>query len=180
MVLRERMASDFERCLAMARAVRAMDNYPPRGTIDVAWFLAPPEHLAAWVVEDESSIAGHVALHSATDYVTTRLASGHLGRQQSALGLVARLFVDPARRGSGVGRALLAQATASAVQRGLHPVLDVATHLVGAVALYESAGWERVGEVVLDAWDGRPIDPPLPMYVYVGRPSWGPPSESQT
>jgi GNAT superfamily N-acetyltransferase len=157
----------------MARAVRAHDNYPPRGEIDIDWFLAPPEQLAAWVAEEDSSVVGHVAIHSAADYSTTRLASHHLGRPQSDLGLVSRLFVDPACRGSGVGQTLLARATAASVERGLHPVLDVATHLTGAVALYESVGWERAGEVVLDAWDGQPVEPPLSLYVYV-VPARGP------
>ena len=166
-LVRNRTQADLGPCLHMARAVKAQDDYPPRGAIDIDWFLAPAEQLGAWVAEEGSSILGHVALHSATDYVTTRLASDHLGRPQSDFGLVARLFVDPSRRGSGVGQALLARATASAVKRGLHPVLDVATHLDGAVALYESAGWVRAGEVVLSVWDGQPVEPPLSLFVYV-------------
>ncbi len=151
----------------MARVVKATDDYPPRGAIDVDWFLEPPEHVAAWVAEDGASVAGHVALHSATDYVTTRLASDHLNRPRSTLGLIARLFVAPTHRGAGVGSALLARAATAAIERDLHPVLDVATHLTGAVSLYESVGWERVGKVVLDAWDGVPVEPPLSLYVYV-------------
>lgn len=166
-MLRDRADADLAACLRIARQVKARDDYPPRGSIDIDWFLSPPEHLAAWVAEDGSSIVGHVGLHSATEYVTTRLASEYLGRAQSELGLVARLFVDPSHRGSGVGQALLAQATAAAVERGLHPVLDVATHLNGAVALYESVGWTRAGEVVLDEWEGQPIEPPLPLFVFV-------------
>jgi len=170
MLIRDRTEADLEPCLQLAQAVKAQDDYPPRGSIDIDWFLAPAEQLAAWVAEEGSSIVGHVALHSATDYVTTRLASDHLGRPQSDLGLVARLFVDPPHRGSGVGQALLARATGFAVERGLHPVLDVATHLSGAVALYESAGWVRAGEVVLSFWDGQPVERPLSLYVYVVPP----------
>jgi GNAT superfamily N-acetyltransferase len=166
-LVRERTEADLDVCLHLARAVKAHDDYPPRGPIDIEWFLDPDEQLAAWVAEQGSSILGHVALHSAADYVTTRLASDHLGRPQTDLGLVARLFVDPLHRGLGVGQALLARATTAAIERGLHPVLDVATHLHDGVALYESVGWERVGEVILDTWDDQPVDPPLPMYVYV-------------
>jgi GNAT superfamily N-acetyltransferase len=165
--VRQRTEADFAPCLRIARAVKTQDDYPPRGSIDIDWFLAPQEQLASWVAEESSVILGHVALHSASDYATTRLASDLLGRPQSNLGLVSRLFVDPAQRGLGVGQALLARATASAVERGLHPVLDVATHLNGAVALYESCGWVRAGEVILSEWDGQPVQPPLPLYVYV-------------
>jgi GNAT superfamily N-acetyltransferase len=147
----------------MALAVKAQDDYPPRGPIDVDWFLAPAEQLAAWVAEEESSVVGHIALHSAADYASTRLASTHLGCARSGLGLIARLFVAPGHRGSGVGQALVARATASALERGLQPVLDVATHLDSAVHLYESVGWHRVGEVTLTVWD----EPPISLYVYI-------------
>jgi GNAT superfamily N-acetyltransferase len=165
-LVRDRTQADLAACLDIARTVQARDNYPPRGAVDDDWFIAPPEQLAAWVAEEGSSIAGHVALHSAPNYVSTRLASSHLACGQDELGVVARLFVDPANRGSGIGEALLARATAAAVDRSLYPMLDVATHLSNAVALYESAGWERIGEVVLDAWDEETMEP-LPLYVYV-------------
>ncbi|MBV8561071.1 MAG: GNAT family N-acetyltransferase [Acidimicrobiia bacterium] len=168
--MRDRAEADLGLCLDLARAVKAHDDYPPRGQIDLDWFLAPAEQLAAWVAEEDAAIVGHVALHSAADYATTRLLSGRLRCPKSDIGLVARLFVDPARRGLGVGQALLARVAAAALERGLHPALDVATHLDGAVALYESAGWQRVGEVVLRAWDADPIEPPLPLYVYVAPP----------
>ena len=163
MLIRERTEADFAPCIDLALAVKAQDDYPPRGPIDADWFLAPTEQLAAWVAEDESSVVGHVALHSAADYASTRLASTYLGCALSSLGVIARLFVAPGHRGSGVGQALLARATASAVERGLQPVLDVATNLDGAIHLYESVGWHRVGEVTLSVWDELPIS----LYVYI-------------
>jgi GNAT superfamily N-acetyltransferase len=150
----------------MALAVKAQDDYPPLGPIDVDWFLAPAEQLVAWVAEGESSVVGHVALHSAPDYASTRLASTYLGCSRSSIGMIARLFVAPAHRGSGLGQALLARATSAAVERGLQPVLDVATHLKSAIRLYESVGWQRAGEVTLKAWD----EAPLSLYVYIAAP----------
>ena len=146
-----------------SRTVKASDGYPPRGPIDVENFLAPPEQLAAWVAEDGGNVLGHIALHASSDYATTRVASEYLGCLQSAFGLVARFFVDPGYRRAGVGHALLAHVSAAAIQRGPHPVLDVATELGPAIALYESLGWRRAGRVVLEVWD----EPPIPLYVYV-------------
>jgi GNAT superfamily N-acetyltransferase len=166
-LVRDRTEDDLGPCLEIARAVKAQDNYPPLGSIDIEWFLRPAEQQAAWVAAEHTSVVGHVALHSAVDYVSTRLASDYLERPQSELGVVSRLYVDPARRGAGVGHALLDHVTTAALEQGLHPVLDVATHLDGAVALYEAVGWKRIGDVVLSAWDTAPIEPPLALFVYV-------------
>jgi GNAT superfamily N-acetyltransferase len=80
--------------------------------------------------------------------------------------LVARVLVGPTARRLGVGHALLDAAVAEAHRLRRRPILDVATQLQGAVALYESCGWDRAGEVMIDI-DGEPS---LPCYVYVGPP----------
>jgi len=149
--------------LELAKAIKARDGYPPGGPVDIENFLAPAAELQAWVAEEDVSVVGHIALHASSDYATTRMASDYLGVPQSDLALIARFFVDPTCRRSGVGRALLDQATNAAAERGLHPVLDVATELEPAIAFYESLGWQRAGRVVLDVWD----EPPIAMYVYV-------------
>ena len=59
--------------------------------------------------------------------------------------ILGRLFVDPAARGTGAGRALLRAATGAA--RG-PLVLDVLKTYGPAIALYEREGWQRVGELV--------------------------------
>jgi len=162
-IIRDRRPSDLPRCIELARAVKARDGYPLRGPIGVAHFLAPPDQLAAWVAEDDRQILGHIALHASSDYATTRLASDYLGCPQGVLALIARFFVDPARRRSGVGRQLLTHATDAAFERGLHAVLDVATELGPAVSLYESLEWKNAGVVVLEVFD----EPPIEMHVYV-------------
>ena len=54
------------------------------------------------------------------------------------------LFVDPAARCQGVGRALLERARAFAAEQGADRLeLKTATDNHAAQALYESAGWER-------------------------------------
>ena len=61
------------------------------------------------------------------------------------IGEVRRLWVDPACRGRGIGRELMAGLEAAASDIGLS-VLRLATgdRQPEAVSLYESTGWERV------------------------------------
>ncbi len=56
-----------------------------------------------------------------------------------------RLWVDPARRGCGVGRALMDALEQAAADLG-HTTLQLATgdRQPEAVALYEATGWERL------------------------------------
>ena len=102
-------------------AVRSLDGYPPLLLQDLRRFLASPDALEAWVVEADQRILGHVALHRTTAAEVTALACRRLGVSADALGVVARLLVDPARRRRGIGRELLTTATAAALSRGLLP-----------------------------------------------------------
>lgn len=77
--------------------------------------------------------------------------------------MVARLFVAPTCRRAGAGGRLLQAATAAAEARGLAPILDVATHFMPAIALYEKHGWTRVGSVTVPFSDRD-----LHEFVYVG------------
>jgi len=161
--VRPRRASDAGACLAMARQSRMADGYPPRGPIDLATFLSPPQQLAAWVADADGAVVGHVSLHRTGAAVTVAAAARYLGVAPGDVAVVARLMVGPGARRSGAGRRLLDTAAAEARRRGLHPVLDVATELEAAVALYERAGWERAGEVTIRL----KTEPDLDCYVYV-------------
>lgn len=76
------------------------------------------------------------------------------------------LFVAPELRRSGLGRALVRHATAQAPELGRRAVLDVGQTLPAAIALYESGGWTRTGELHIPLDD---LDPPavLDLRVYV-------------
>ena len=87
-----------------------------------------------------------------------------LGKAEAQLAVVARLLVSPRARGQGAGGLLLTEATKAARARGLHPVLDVDTDLAAAIALYESQGWARAGQVTATWPNGRT----LTEYVYLG------------
>jgi GNAT superfamily N-acetyltransferase len=72
------------------------------------------------------------------------------------LGQIRRLWVDPAWRGQGIARRLMAGVEDAARELGLTSLrLGTGDRQPEAVALYESSGWERV----LVGDDGRLVPP---------------------
>ena len=72
-------------------------------------------------------------------------------------GEIKRMWVDPAIRGRGLGRRLLAEVEAAAEAAGVRVVrLDTNAHLGEAIALYRAAGYEEVppynDEPYADLW----------------------------
>jgi GNAT superfamily N-acetyltransferase len=54
------------------------------------------------------------------------------------------LFVDPAARGLGIGRALVGTVVDDMRAAGLRPCLEVLPVHAAALALYEADGWQEV------------------------------------
>ncbi|MBO3741212.1 GNAT family N-acetyltransferase [Actinoplanes flavus] len=163
-VIREKTAADDAACAALLRRVHARDGYPlflpPE---DVAGFLRPESERIAWVAEHDGGIVGHVALHCPPEDPTLSAASTATGLPPDRLALLARLFTAPEVRRAGLGRALLRHATGHAPLLGRRAVLDVGMSLPKAVALYESEGWSRAGELHIPLDEG----PMLDLWVYV-------------
>jgi GNAT superfamily N-acetyltransferase len=115
----------------------------------------------------DGEIAGHVALHETGARATMENAVQATGWPAERMVVVSRLLVAPTARRAGTGRRLLGTAVteAHAIQRW--PVLDVATHLDAAIALYESQGWTRVGAVTFRFRDGARTRE-ANSFVYVG------------
>lgn len=66
-------------------------------------------------------------------------------RLRPGVGQIKRMWVDPAARGLGLGRRLLAEVEARAVAHGLHKVqLETNRLLTEAIALYRASGYEEV------------------------------------
>lgn len=147
MIVRRRTESDLDQCVEIARRVHEVDGYPLYLPTDLHTFLVSPDAYGAWVAEEAGQITGHVALHPRSSDAVLRLAYEVLGQPVDRLGIVARLLVAPSGHRRGVGRALLEQASAEALARGLWPILDVATQLEAAIQLYESGGWTPLGDV---------------------------------
>jgi ribosomal protein S18 acetylase RimI-like enzyme len=163
-LIRPRRDDDLAACADLVREVHAVDRYPRYLPDDIASFLAPPDPYDCWVADRDGEVLGHAALVPRGLPATLEVAADILGRPKDQLAVVARLLVSPRARGQGVGRMLLTQATAAAAARGLRPVLDVDKDLAAAIALYESQGWTRAGEVTVRWSDGRM----LAEYVYLG------------
>jgi GNAT superfamily N-acetyltransferase len=72
------------------------------------------------------------------------------------VGQIRRLWVDPAARGQGVARALMAGVEDASRELGLTDLrLGTGDAQPEAIALYASSGWERV----FVGRDGRPVPP---------------------
>jgi GNAT superfamily N-acetyltransferase len=158
LVVRRRTDDDLDACVEMAGAVHQLDGYPAYLPTDLRTFLTSPDAYAAWVSEDSGEIIGHVALHRRSSVPVMAMASEALRQPVDRLAVVARLLTAPAARRRGAARVLLDVASRDAVARGLWPVLDVDTSLVGAVRLYEDCGWTRAGAVTVPLPDGSSLD----------------------
>ena len=83
-----------------------------------------------------------------------RSAGSGCAPSNPAVGQIRRLWVDPAARGRGIARALMAAVEDAARELGLHDLrLGTGDGQPEAVALYASSGWERV----FVGRDGRPV-----------------------
>ena len=163
-MIRDRVSDDGAACLDLLLRVHARDGYPLHLPPErVAGFFMTQADVAAWVVELDGRVVGHVALRRGPDDPTLVAVHRALGVPQQELLMVSRLFVDPDVRRAGVGRALLRHATAHASAMGRRAVLDVGQTLSTAVALYESEGWVRVDDLHLELDTGDTLD----LWVYV-------------
>jgi GNAT superfamily N-acetyltransferase len=182
LVIRARRDADISSCADLVREVHSTERYPRFLPADIVQFLNPPDPFGCWVADLDGEVAGHVALVPRGLPAATEIAASALGKTADQLAVVGRLFVSRRARGRGAGRLLLDIAAAEARSRGLHPVLDVDIELSAAIALYESAGWTRAGQLTVRWTDyesagltiteqnavSPTIERVLTEYVYVG------------
>ncbi len=147
MIVRLRRQPDMAACVQLLAGVHATDNYPMRWPADPSGWLTPEDLIAAWVVEDEIALLGHVALCGAEGDTGAPVWSAALSVPAEQIAEVGRLFVAADARGRGLGAMLLEAARMEAHSLGLRPALKVLEHDQGAIALYERAGWRRVASV---------------------------------
>lgn len=147
MVIRRRLQGDIASCIEALAATHASDGYPARWPADPAAWLTPTRMLAAWVLDWQGTVSGHIAIRGASGDSSAALWSTACDRSPDSLAEVTRLFVIQDARGHGYGAALLAEACGEARARGLRPVLKVLDHDRAAMALYDRMGWRRIASV---------------------------------
>jgi GNAT superfamily N-acetyltransferase len=155
-LVRCRTDDDLAALEQVVARVRAVDDYPTYlPDDDYRRFLTRHASLDAWVAELDGRICGHVALNAESSPAVMRVLreAGVTG----AVGVVARLLVDPPARRQGVARELLQTARSAADAGQRTPVLDVVESSRSAIALYRSAGWVELGRTSFVLPDGREL-----------------------
>lgn len=175
MPIRPRQTEDLEACAAVLREVHEQHCYPKIWPPDAAGWLAGHDVLAAWVNVHGPAINGHVLLHEVDPERTWPDWLAATGRGPDRLTVMSRFFVAPGARGTGAGRALMAEARAYARRHGLQLVLEVADHSHAAIGFYERHGWSEVGSGVIRIASGTVM---LPVRLLVDRLGVEPPGPS--
>jgi GNAT superfamily N-acetyltransferase len=142
--VRARRESDVDACVALLRVVHEHDAYPLWWPTDPVGWVTGGGPFGSWVAEATGGIVGHVQLRAA-DGAPLSVWERGTGVAADRLGVVGHLFVDPARRREGAGRALLDVVVGEARRRGLRPVLDVVVRNRQACLMYEACGWRCLG-----------------------------------
>lgn len=169
MLIRPRTDEDVEGCVAVMWETHRADAYPRYWPGRPAGFVVADRETDAWVAEVEGRVVGQAALHAAEDDPVLPAARRATGLDPERLAVLARFFVSPSVRGTGVGRALLQTAVARAHTTGRRPVLDVQQESWPAIRLYEAAGFVRLEPLSLDLSGlGYTGVPPLQLWVYLG------------
>ena len=144
--VRPRRAADLPALVTLLAEQQPRTAYPLRWPLPfpVEDFLVRPSEEAAWVVEVDGSVAGHVAVMTPDDELGPRFVD-LLGTDR--LALVSVLFVGLGHGGHGLGGLLLDTAVAAIRESGRLPALDVVPTHARAVGLYRSRGWREAGQL---------------------------------
>lgn len=176
MELRERREDDLPELLAIAELTVVHDRYPPHWHPRMTSFPKARSELASYVTLSENSRpVGHVALHATDADSAARAASAAVDLPIDQLAVVARLYIHPDHRRSGLARRMLNRALTDAHALGRRPILDVWDQLAPAIAFYEHCGWERICDITIHF--GSPCTDrcvhegtSIHSYVYLGPP----------
>jgi GNAT superfamily N-acetyltransferase len=148
--IRPRRADDVPALVDVLMSQQRLTRYPFRDPLPVPpeQFLHADDALAAWTAELDGRPVGHVCRVRSprgpeAEAMNRACARGH-GCAVEELGWVSTLFVDPAARGLGIGRALVGTVVADMREVGLRPCLEVLPVHSAALALYEADGWQEV------------------------------------
>jgi GNAT superfamily N-acetyltransferase len=148
LTIRSRREEDLPRLANTLVRVHAVDGYPVEGVADPEAWLRHPHEIQSWTAAQDGEPIGQVTLARAQPEDDAAVAwHEHTGGDNDRLAVLARLFVDPDRRGSGAGRLLVETARGFAQSHGLAVALDVVLKDRAAIRLYERLGAERIGDI---------------------------------
>lgn len=155
-VVRRRREDDLPALVQLLAEQQPVTAYPLRWPLPfpVEEFLVRRTEEAAWVVEVDGTVTGHVSVGRPDEELCPVLADlVDIDR----VAVVSVLFVGLGAVGRGLGGLLLDTAMRSIRESGRVPVLDVVPTHERAVGLYRSRGWHEVGRL-RPAWlpDDRP------------------------
>ncbi|KAI1876728.1 uncharacterized protein JN550_000800 [Neoarthrinium moseri] len=165
-LIRPRQASDIPALVEALQDVYNSDGYPVEGTSTALTFLSPPGLLEAWVAVQEGVVVGHIVViagekgNQAPVQAWTEFGEG--GKVEQTV-VVARFFVRELARGTGLGRGLVDATCAWAKENDMRIVMNVLSHNVGAMKLYEKAGFRIIGKGI----HVNPQGQRFPQYFYV-------------
>ncbi|NIM01936.1 MAG: GNAT family N-acetyltransferase [Acidobacteria bacterium] len=104
-----------------------------------------PEEGANHFRLDEDEVVGHRGVFLVAYLDDEPVGCGALRRLDARDAEIKRMYVDPATRGSGLGRRLLEELVEQARRLGAQRiVLETGTRQVEALGLYRSAGFESI------------------------------------
>jgi GNAT superfamily N-acetyltransferase len=148
-VVRPRRPADLPALADVLLGQQALTRYPFRDPlpIPVEEFLHADDALAAWTAVADDTVVGHVCRTGPGLASLDEPAAAAHGCAVSSLGWVSTLFLDPATRGLGVGRLLLATVVADLRAHGLRPCLEVLSVHPAAAGLYAATGWREVARI---------------------------------
>jgi GNAT superfamily N-acetyltransferase len=152
-MVRARRDQDLEPLLVLLRSVYRADRYPVNWPNDPIRWLAAGREFGAWVFEHRDELVGHLALTPPDPDRAWEQWQEALQQPCEWLAVMRRLFVAPAARRRGVATQLIEAAEATAAERGLHLVLDVADNNRAAIEFWNTHGWREVGQATLPPGD---------------------------
>jgi ribosomal protein S18 acetylase RimI-like enzyme len=149
LIVRTARPDELNACISIwEQACEARDGRRVKGIADDA--RTRFAHCESWLIaESPSGIAG---------FVLCTKPGADLPTDPPDAPVVSMLAVAPDHQGLGAAKGLLQQALTDLAQQGhSRAVLHVFADNAGAVRLYESTGWQRIGgEIMIDPAGRRP------------------------
>ena len=109
-VIRPRRSDDLDALADVLVRVHALDGYPVEGVEHPRAWLTPARQLAAWTALVTNTPVGHIALVKANrdDAAAAMWLRSEAAGELESVAIPVRLFVDPAYRGLGAAKQLMA------------------------------------------------------------------------